>query len=72
MDAFVFFNGFNLANMSYQMVELGSFNPISTSWTVKFAKLNPLSLELGCLMSLLWYPKVITYLFGSQKWVNKI
>ena len=62
MDDFVFSSSFNLANMTCQLVELGSFNPISTSWNVKFAKLNPLSLGLGCLMSMLRYPKVHTYL----------
>ena len=50
MDDFVFSSGFNLANMTCQLVELGSFNPIFTyfySWNVKFAKLKPLSLGLG-------------------------
>ena len=28
MDYFVFFIGFNLANMTLQLVELGSFNPV--------------------------------------------
>ena len=30
MDDFVFSSGFNLANMTYPLVELGSFNPIFT------------------------------------------
>ena len=30
MNDFVFSSGFNLANMTCQLVELGSFNPIST------------------------------------------
>ena len=37
MDDFEFSIDFNLANMTCQLVELGSFNPISTSWNVKFA-----------------------------------
>ena len=49
MDDFVFSSGFNLANMTCPLVELSSFNPISTSWNVKFAKLKPLSPGLGCL-----------------------
>ena len=59
MDYFVFSMGFNLANMTLKLVELGSFSPvlpISTSWNVKFAKLKSLSLELGCLVSSLQYP----------------
>ena len=30
MDDFVFSSGLNLANMTYPLVELGSFNPIFT------------------------------------------
>ena len=56
MDYFLFSSGFNLANMTSQLIELGSFIPIFTSWNVKYANLQPLSLELGCLMSSLRYP----------------
>ena len=41
-----------------QLVELGHFNPISTSRNIKFAKLKTLSLELGCLMPSLRYPVI--------------
>lgn len=43
-----------------QLVELGHFNPISTSRNIKFAKLKTLSLELGCLMPSLRYPVIHT------------
>ena len=40
---FVFCSGFNFANITCHVVELGSINLIiSTSWHVKFAKLRPL------------------------------
>ena len=41
---FVFCSGFNFANITCHVVELGSINLIiSTSWHVKFAKLKLLS-----------------------------
>ena len=68
MDNFVFSSRFNLANMTCQLVELGSLNPIFTNWNVKFAKLKPLSLGqgLGCLMSLLGYPNNYSYRINRE------
>jgi hypothetical protein len=71
MDDFVFSSGFNLANMTCQLVELGIltlFLPISTSWNFKFAKLKPLSLGLGCLMSTLPYPSKDRSTHVVEKW----
>ena len=59
MNDFVFSSSFNLANMTCQLVELGSINPlkpISTSWNIKIAKLKLLSLRLGCFLASLQYP----------------
>ena len=59
MNDFVFSSSFNLANMTCQLVELGSINPlkpISTSWNIEIAKLKLLSLRLGCFLASLQYP----------------
>ena len=61
MDDFVFSSSFNLANMTCQLVELGSINPlkpISTSWNIEIAKLKLLSLRLGCFLASLQYPNI--------------
>ena len=62
MNDFVFSSSFNLANMTCQLVELGSINPlkpISTSWNIEIAKLKLLSLRLGCFLASLQYPRYI-------------
>ena len=61
MNDFVFSSSFNLANMTCQLVELGSINPlkpISTSWNIEIAKLKLLSLRLGCFLASLQYPSI--------------
>ena len=75
MNDFVFSSSFNLANMTCQLVELGSINPlkpISTSWNIEIAKLKLLSLRLGCFLASLQYPNIDPNLtlFGTGWEIN--
>ena len=72
MNDFVFSSSFNLANMTCQLVELGSINPlkpISTSWNIEIAKLKLLSLRLGCFLASLQYPNEVLFKWASFEYL---